>query len=438
MGFRGFLENMQREGKLITLSKPVSKSLEASGILKALDGTPVILEKIKESEFPVACSIFPTKELIAKSLELKTEELLPRIIHATQNPSKPNRVTHASCQEVEIKDVDLDQLPLLFHCREDGGNYISSGVVIAKDEAYGQNLDFHRLMQVGKDRLSMRVVSGRHFYQFLMKKRKMPMAVCIGNGANVLLAAATSVALGQDELEIANTLAPLNVVKAATFDAFIPADCEFVLEGTIDIEDRDDEGPFVDLTETYDDVRQEPVFTVRKITTRQKPIWQALLPGALEHKMLMGMPREPTIFQQIMNKGVQVLDVNINPGGCSWLHAIVKINKFREDDGKKALEGAFQGHGSLKHCFVVDSDIDIYNPLSVEWAMATRFQGDRDLIIRGREPGSSLDPSRDRDTKKTCKMGFDLTKPLDGQAKSFEKAMFPQISLQDYFDPPAG
>jgi len=148
--------------------------------------------------------------------------------------------------------------------------------------------------------------------------------------------------------------------------------------------------------------------------------------------MLMGMPREPTIFREVTRAGVACLDVNINPGGCSWLHAVVKIRKTGEEDGRRALEAAFRGHGSLKHCFVVDEDIDIYDPLSVEWAMATRFQGDRNLLIRGREPGSSLDPSRDPDTKMTCKMGFDLTRPAGGPAARFERAVFPRVDMKKF------
>jgi len=432
MGFREFLEDEKREGGVVTIDRPVSRRLQASGIFKALDGRPVLLSRIRESAFPVAGNLFPAKDRIAKSLGVEPGQLIARIIHAIENPSAPEPVLTAPCQERVLEDVDLDRLPLLFHCAGDGGPYISSGIVVARDEEHGQNLDFHRMMQIGRDRLSVRVVSGRHFDRFLKKNRKMPMAVCIGNGANVLLAAATSVELGRDELTIANTLSPLRVVRASTFDALIPADCEFVLEGTIDIEDRAPEGPFVDLTGTYDDVRNEPVFTVKRITSRRDPVWQALLPGALEHKMLMGMPREPTIFREVSRAGVECLDVHINPGGCSWLHALVKIRKAREDDGRRALEAAFRGHGSLKHCFVVDHDIDIYDPLSVEWALATRFQGDRDLHARGREPGSSLDPSRDPGSKTTFKIGFDLTAPEGERAGGFRKAVFPEVCLKDF------
>jgi UbiD family decarboxylase len=189
----------------------------------------------------------------------------------------------------------------------------------------------------------------------------------------------------------------------------------------------------VDLTETQDVVRQEPVLKVHCITHRHDAIWHALLPGGLEHKLLMGMPREPTIFQEV-SKVAHCLDVNINPGGCSWLHAIVKIKKANEDDGRKAIEAAFRGHRSCKHVFVVDEDIDIYDPLSVEWAMATRFQADRDLLMIGRERGSSLDPSATPGTYETCKVGFDATAPLTTKGKHFKKVSFPAVDLSQFLD----
>jgi UbiD family decarboxylase len=123
----------------------------------------------------------------------------------------------------------------------------------------------------------------------------------------------------------------------------------------------------------------------------------------------------------------------VSPGGCSWLHAIIQIDKKSEEDGKKAIEGGFAGHKSCKHVFVVDKDIDIYNCLSVEWAMATRFQGDTKMIIKDKEQGSSLDPSSEPETNLTTKIGFDLTKPLVPKGKSFEVVKFPKIDSKKYF-----
>jgi UbiD family decarboxylase len=249
----------------------------------------------------------------------------------------------------------------------------------------------------------------------------------------VLAAAAMSVEMGVDELEIANALEPLTLVKAKTVDLLVPAEAEFVLEGTVYLNRRHAEGPFVDLTETYDLVREEPVFEVTAITHRRDAIWQALLPGVLEHRLLMGMPREPTIFKKV-NEVVRCLDVNVNPGGCSWLHAIVQIEKRAEDDGRKAIQSAFAGHRSCKHFFVVDKDIDIYDPQAVEWALATRFQGNVDMVVKDREPGSSLDPSAEPGTKMTTKIGFDLTKPVGDAAGKFERASFPEVDLSKYVE----
>jgi UbiD family decarboxylase len=395
----------------------------------------VLFEKMNESQYRVAGNIFPSKTSVADYLGCKPNELINVISKAIQNARPPEVVAQAPCQEVEISQVDLDKLPILFHCARDGGNYISSGVVVTKDKELGQNLDFHRMMQIAKDKFAVRIVKGRHFDQYLEKNGKLDIAVCVGNGANVLVAAATSVKAGQDELHIANALEPLKVVKAKTTDLLIPADCEFVLEGTISKDERAKEGPFVDLTETLDVIREEPVFTVKKITHRKDAIWQALLPGGLEHKVLMGMPREPTIFNEVNKAGVKCLDVHVNPGGASWLHAIVQIDKQKEDDGKKALAAAFEGHKSCKHIFVVDKDIDIYDPLNVEWAMATRFQGHTGLVIKPGEKGSSLDPSSEPDAEGkhiTTKVGFDLTKPLVAKGKAFEKEPFPQVNLKDH------
>ncbi len=429
MSFRDYVESLKN---LQVVKKGVSRKLEASAVINELVDKPVLFEKIKESEFRVAGNIFPTKQSVADYLGCKLSELIPVITKAIENPSKPEVVENAPCQEVELNEIDLDKIPILFHCQNDGGNFISSGVVVATHTEHGQNLDFHRSMQISKNKFSVRIVRKRHFDQYLNEQKEMPIAICIGNGAEVLVAAATSVEIGQNELEIANSLKPIRVVKAKTFDAYIPADCEFVLEGTISLEEKADEGPFVDLTETQDIIRQEPVFTVKKITHRKDAIWQALLPGKLEHKVLMGMPREPTIFKKVNESGVKCLDVNVNAGGCSWLHARVKIDKKDDEDGKKALQAAFEGHKSCKHIFVVDKDIDIYNDQNVEWAMATRFQADKDFVMKDKEKGSSLDPSADPENNFTTKCGFDLTKPLVAKGKNFEKAEFPKAELKDY------
>jgi UbiD family decarboxylase len=431
MSFRSYIKRLAARGDLITISEPISTIYEIAGVLKELEPKPVLFEHPHETKFEVVGNLFPSKTAFADYFDLSTDEIIPNLAGAIEQRSPPEIVPEAPCQEVVITNPNLDQLPILRHFENDGGPYITSGVVVARHPLYGQNLDFHRCMQFSAQELAMRVVAGRHFDTFLRDLEEVDVAVCVGSAPNVLAAAATSLEIGVNELEIANVLEPLEVVPAKSVDLYVPAEAEFVLEGTVYVNRRHAEGPFVDLTETQDVVRQEPIFQVKTITHRKNAIWQALLPGGLEHKLLMGMPREPTIFKSV-NQVVRCLDVNVNPGGSSWLHAIVQIDKQSPDDGMKAIAAAFEGHGSCKHVFVVDKDIDIYNPLEVEWAMATRFQGDIDMVVKDRERGSSLDPSSELDTHQTTKIGFDLTKPLGEESKPFEKVAYPQVDLERF------
>jgi 2,5-furandicarboxylate decarboxylase 1 len=431
MPLRDYLHRQEARGNVLHIDAPIAKIYEIAGALKQLEPSPVLFEHVNETPFRVMGNLFCTKATFADYFNIPISEIIPTLAAAIANRSAPEKVSSAPCQEVINLDPDLDLLPILRHCEHDGGNYISSGIMIAHHPVHGQNVDFHRMMQFSKTEMAVRVVAGRNFDTFLQDLRQVDVAVCIGSAPNVLAAAATSVEIGVNELEIANALEPLQVVKAKTVNVYVPAESEFVLEGTVYLDRSHPEGPFVDLTETYDVVRKQPVFVIKAITHRKDAVWHALLPGALEHKLLMGMPREPTVFRAV-NEVVPCLDVNINPGGCSWLHAVVQIDKQREDDGMRAIHAAFAGHRSCKHVFIVDKDIDIYNPLEVEWAMATRFQGDEDMLVLDRFPGSSLDPSSEPGSHNTARVGFDLTKPLETKGKSFNRAPFPQVDLSRF------
>jgi UbiD family decarboxylase len=434
MILQDYIEKLENVGELVRVKKEISRDLEIAGVLNALEPKPVFLENVKESNYSVVGNLFCNKAAIASYLEIRTDEIIPTLIKAIENRSKPETTDSAPCQEVIENSVDLDTLPILRHNEVEPGPYISSAVVVTADPDYGQNLDFHRAMQIGKNRMVTRVVRGHDFDKFLEKNGELDVAYCIGNTAEILVAAATTVEIGIDELEIANALRPIQIAKAKSVDLMIPADSDFVLEGRVFLEEMDDEGPFVDITETVEPTRQQPIFEVKKVTHRTSAIWQGLLPGKLEHKLLMGMPREPTVFRKIREKGVDVRDVYVTPGGTCWLHIAVKIRKKNDDDGIKAIEGAFEGHRSGKHVWIYDDDIDIYNEQEREWALATRFQGDENMLIKDREPGSSLDPSAEPGTKMTTKIGFDVTKPLIVKGKNFEKAKFPDITLDKFLD----
>ena len=434
MGFRSFLEQLDKNGELIRIRKETSTEYEMPGIINALCEKPVFFEKVKESSIPVVAGLVSSKELIAKALNIKKEQLLRKLSNAIENPLPPDVVEKGECQEIVKKDVDLTKLPIMRYTEKDGGKYIASAIAIVKDPELGRNMCFHRLMLLDKNKFVARIVEERGTDTALKKSGgELDIAMCIGNSTAVLLAAATSLPKGVDELGMANALEKTELVKCKTIDVEVPRDCEIVLEGRI-TKERTLEGPFLDLTGIVDRVRQQPVIEVNCMTHREKPIYQTILAGRNEHKFLMGMPREPTIFNEV-NKVCKCKDVYITPGGCSWLHAVVQIKKQNPDDGKKAVKAAFEGHKSLKHCVVVDDDINIYDQNDVEWAIATRFQADKDAVILPNQRGSSLDPSGDLTEGKkatTCKMGLDATIPFKETGKGFKKEEYRRVDLSKF------
>jgi UbiD family decarboxylase len=371
------------------------------------------------------------------ALDVPVDQLVHHLAQALDNPVVPDVVREAPCQEVVLETFDLHDLPILLHLPQDAGYYIASDVVITRDPELGRNMSYHRLLRLDDRHFAARIVERRGTHTAMGKVGgDLPVAICIGVSLATHLAASMSPPPGVDELSVANALAPTPLVKCLTNDLEVPADAEIVLEGRI-TRQRHAEGPFMDLTETMDIERQQPVIAIDLITHRRRPIFHALLPGGLEHKLLMGMPKEPTIFAAV-NEVTRCTGVVITPGGASWLHAVVQIDKQGPDDGRAAIAAAFRGHGSLKHVWVVDTDVDIYDPQQVEWAVATRFQADRDLIIFPDEPGSSLDPSGRHvpgEKSRTAKLGFDCTIPWGADRSKFVRGQYGSVDLDDYLPP---
>lgn len=434
MGFRKLLNQLEREGKLTKIKKEVSIELELAGIIDALGEKPCFFENIKESTIPVVAGLVSSKELVAKALNMNLQQILPKLSSAIEHPVAPEVIKTGECQEIVEKNVNLNKLPIMRYTQKDGGKYIPSAISIVKDPDFGRNTCFHRLMLIGKNKFVARIVEDRGTDTALKKAGgELDIAMCIGNSTAVLISASTSLPKGVDELGMANVLEETELVKCKTIDVEVPRDCEIVLEGRI-TKEIVSEGPFLDLTGIVDRVRQQPVIEIKCITHRKNPIYQTILAGRNEHKILMGMPKEPTIFNAV-NKVCKCKDVYITTGGCSWLHAVVQITKRSPDDGKKAIQAAFEGHKSLKHCVIVDSDINIYDSNDVEWAIATRFQADKAAVIIPNQPGSSLDPSGDFSAGKkarTCKMGLDATVPQKSTGKGFNKENYRKVDLNRF------
>jgi UbiD family decarboxylase len=257
--------------------------------------------------------------------------------------------------------------------------------------------------------------------------KSIEVSISVGLHPTVLIAASLPAPFGTNEFDVANNLLKggLTLTECEHVDAFAPAEAEIVLEGKMRLDKEAVEGPFVDLSGTYDVQRSQPVIELVGAMQREDPYYQALLPSGSEHKLIMGMPREIRIWEYVRNVVPTVKGVNITMGGMGWLHAVVSFEKFREGDPKNVLMAIFAAHPSLKHAVIVDSDIDPYDMEQVEWAIATRFRGDQDLLVIPNVRVSSLDPSSDQEKELGCKVGVDATRPLSKPQSSFEKAKIP-------------
>jgi 2,5-furandicarboxylate decarboxylase 1 len=448
MNLHEFIAAADAAGDLIVVDREVDPYLEVARLAAEVDGRPILFRRVKGSAFPVVAGVcsdrryfglalgvpadrvmFRLAEALAAALSPDPREASPKLSGGgSPNPGRgePNFLKSgtgepispqnwgaggASCQEIIEPEVDLEALPFLTHYAGDAGAYASAAVAFINDPETGPNASYHRLLRLDRTRVAARLVERRGTETAWRRSGPdgLPVAICIGLPPHVLLAASMAPPPGVDELTIAQALAP-TPMAVCTNGIRVPAEAEFVLEGRITHELLP-EGPFVDLTGTYDFTRRQPVIEIDRVTHRRDAIYQALLPGKLEHRLLMGMPREPTIFAEV-NNVARCLNVHVTPGGASWLHAVVQIAKRSPDDGKKAIEAAFRGHGSLKHVWVVDDDIDIFDPNDVEWAVATRFQADRGLVVLNDQPSSSLDPSAHHlpgQKSRTAKMGLDAT-----------------------------
>jgi len=416
-----FANILEQKGLLTKISRSVDPRYEISTLMRMLDGRVLLFDHVKGFSMPIIANVCSTRDLVAIGLGTSRDQLIGKLTEAIDHPKKAKLV---DAEGYVNMGADLNKLPILTHYPKDGGPYISSGVVASNDEEYGVNLSYHRAQVLEKDLIVLRILE-RHFDTYIKRGLK-EFAICISSPIQVLVSAAISVNIGISEVEIANVLEETPLMN---LDGYLVPPSDIVIMAELTGELRE-EGPFLDLTETFDIVRKQRVARVKKIYAREGAMYHALLPGGLEHKVLMGMPREPTIYREVA-KVCDVRDVLVTPGGCSWLHGVVSIRKKSPDDGRKAIEAAFNGHKSMKHVFIVNDDINIHDPNEIEWAMATRFQADKNMIIK-REKGSSLDPSSDMDTQMTCKVGFDLTIP-EGGKKEFKRPELPMKLLLDNY-----
>lgn len=440
---RLLLKHWEAGGKLLRIRREVDPVYELGAVVKSDQARhPLLFERIKGYSGPMAVGLGANKELIAESMGMAPGELLPRLIEAVVRPTPTKRMAKGPVQENVVKDpLDLRALfPVCTYYAEDSGSFYVSGVLVVRGED-GQRryTSIRRMQSLGGNRSAILISSPelREFVQAAEESgQAVEIAVMFGVVPAVVLASQVSTALFHvDKLDVASALLqePLEVVPCQTVDLEVLAEAEVVFEGRILPRERVAEGPFGELGGYYGPQSLQPVVEFSAVTYRNDPIWQTILPASYEEKLPMAIAREITLLSSVRQVVPSVLGVHITLGGVGRYHAVIRIRKRTDGDGKQALLAAFASDKDLKHVVVVDEDINLLDPLDVEWAIATRVQADMDLFIVPGAKGSPLEPSHNL-RGVTAKLGIDATFPL-AEAAHYRRTSIPgeaETDIRDY------
>jgi 2,5-furandicarboxylate decarboxylase 1 len=443
---RAWLDHLAKSGRLVATKKNVNLKHELAAIAKKLDGkSGVLFPNPGGHNIPVVSGFMSSRGWIAEAMGVPESELLDAYKQAAENPLRCNIVKNAPCQEVIHKEFDVRELlPVPTHSEHDSGPYITAGLVIAKNPKTGvQNVSINRIQVNSKDRMAVLILP-RHLHAFQQAAEEMnqslPVAVVIGVDPLTLLASQAIAPIDYDELEIAGALhgTPLDVVACTTNSVLVPANAEIVIEGHIPPKIREIEGPFGEYPKYYSAQEKRQVIVVDAVTHRKNPIFHTIVPAELEHLLLGSIPREATILSYLRRSFANVLNVHLSLGGVGRYHLYVQIKKTHEGLPKNIISAAFSSHYDVKHVVVVDEDVDVHDPSQVEWAIATRFQAKRGLVVIHDAQGSVLDPSTTVglpiDSEgviplhyqgMSSKVGFDATKPMVYEGHVFTKVKIP-------------
>jgi len=432
MDLRRVIDELEAHGDLRRITDRVRTAFGIARLMRQLDKGPALLfEQVEGYENTVVSGICSSKKRISETLHIAEANLYEKLIHSIAYPKPPNVRNDGPVAEVRT-EPKLSALPILKHYENDPAPYITSAIVSAKAHDSTENVSIHRMMVLDDKHVAIRIVP-RHLYRLCELARRdgrktLDVAISLGLHPALMVAASSPVPFGVSEYDVANALLDggLPLMQCCNVAARAPADAEIVLEGRILLDKEVNEGPFVDLTGTYDIVRRQPVVELVGMMHRRKFIFQGLLPAGAEHKLLMGLPYEARIWNTVRATMPGVKRVTLTPGGCGYFHAAISIEKQSDGDGKAVLLAALGAHPSLKHVVVVDGDINVDDPAEVEWAIATRFQADKGLVVVDNVRSSSLDPSSDQETQIGAKMGLDATIPLSRRREKFERATIPE------------
>ena len=440
--FRAALDRMIACGRLQAYTAPVDPHLEIAAIMKKRDGEAALLfTDVKSHNLPVVGNFLACQANCEAAFGVDFRSIRQFIGRALGDPRPPVRLEKAPAQQhVHTDNIDLGRmLPVLHHTAADSGRFITAGVVIVRDPETGvYNASYHRLQLVGPNRAAIKLDFGRHlrlaFERAQRRNTHLPVAVCIGTDIALQYTAATmgsQMPEGADEIAVAGGLAgrALPVVQAVSQDLLVPAETEIVLEGRMLVDEVQLEGPFGEFVGYLSPEGDAPILEVTAVTHRDKPIYHAINGYGRETIMLRKYVLEASLLKVLQAAIPIVKDAEMTAGGLHRFHAVVQVEKkSAQHDGfqRNAIQAAFGALKDLDLVIVVDEDIDIRDPLDVEYALATRMEASRDLLVM--PEGRGHEYVRIGRNGIRAKLGIDATVPFVDKAR-FARCAFEPVSI---------
>lgn len=424
---RSFLKLIEKKhpDQLLRVKTRVNSIFDATAVVleaEKLAACPVVLfEKVEGSDFPVVSNLLAHRPRLALALGVPGDRLVEEFRSRLKNSVPPVIESDAAFQENKLvgKEVDLNRLPILTHFEQDGGPYITAALVVARDPYSGvSTVGYHRMQLKGPRKMGISLHSRRRMFEYFRRaeeqNRSLEVAICVGVHPLLSLGALSLPPSDVDKFEILGGLLgePVQMVPCRTVDLRVPRWSEIVIEGRILNNVREREGPFGEFTGYASTRGTENVFETTALLYRKDALYQDINSGnSIEHCRCLSLPREVE-FTNVLSKTIPNLRAVHVPvrSGIGSFHCYVSLRKTAEGQGKQAIFSVLGADHYVKLVIVVDEDIDVFDEEQVLWAVATRMQANKDVLIVDSAMGTLLDPSATDAI--TAKMGVDATRPM--------------------------
>ncbi len=429
---RPFLAELERQGELLRIDKPVDPCFEMSAFLSAADAGPAVLfEQIRGTSLRAAGNLLNGRARIAMALGTQVERILPRLRQAVAAPLPPVTTTRAPVQSVTLRDAPLEGLPIPRFFERENRAYITAGAIVARDPHSGRgNLSFARLAILDGRRAMIGIAPNHHLALFARRAaaagKDLDIAVIVGAHPAIQLAACLYLKVGDDEMECAGTLLgePVRVARARTVDLMVPAEAELVIEGRIDARQTIEEGLVSEYHGMYENYGSGYLATFSALTRRDDAIMQVIEPGYhREHLYLAALPIAAGLLEAVTAVAANVRDIAVTEAGGGRTDVVVQLGSPRAGQAREVIFALFGAASIVKRVTVVDDDVDVWDPVAVDWARTNRMRLERDLYLQPDSPSVRSEPM-EQDGRVT-KVGFDATAKPGDRAEGHERAEAP-------------